>query len=532
MNTQEENHQKDRKDWWRSVSVVIIGIVIAVGAVFVAKDYSLWILVPIPSAIGLVYHLLNLESRFDSRKAVVLQYRAFSEQFDKTWSGTDATAKVSEDGSDDLERHKPSLPSMVWGAALLTAVFAIPAVISNGGSSLNPPARTLGDVSKTLDAAQNGASLDAVKKSVSAAKADLEKARKGGLPEWQRGLVFAGFGVWVLIVMRMIGRINAGGLNARFLIIASLRASGAMMFGFFAGATDILSVMTVGSGTSTYFLIGMFYPLFFEQLKDYAYTKLFRQNKSITTEMPTNWVDGVDDDTQDILTEVNVLSVEHLATSDPGVLTVRSLIPFTRLIDMIDQAILVSYFRDKIVELRKLGVRGVMDFVSAMDPVVRNTANREQAEKAIEAMAGKLDLTVPSLMTFGMSIYSDYRVNLLTRLWQHNVQPDGFAVARENLMTPLQDARIPIREEGKQSYSVPAAVLTQTETELNKEAALRAVKFREENPDQAKPADDWLTTSFNDAYPAALQRATAGASPKPSAHMRTVYEQAFLSALN
>jgi hypothetical protein len=523
-----------RKEW----VVVIAGAVVAAGAVFVAKQYSLWILVPIPSAVALVYHLLNLESRFDDRKAVVDQYMRFSDEFDKKWSGTDAPIKVSEDISSNLERHRPNLPQMLWGAALLTAIFAIPGVISNGGQALEPPARTLGDVSTALSSAQTATSIDAVKKSVTAAQDDLKIARKGGLPEWQRGLVFAGFGVWLLIVLRMIGRINAGGLNARFLITASLRAAGAMMFGFFAGATDILSVMTVSSGTSTYFLIGMFYPVFFEQLKDFAYTKLFKQDKTITTEMPTTWVDGVDDDTADILTEVNVLSVEHLATADPGILTVRSLIPFTRVVDMIDQAILISYFREKIVELRKIGIRGVMDFVAAMEPVVRNTKSRAEAEKAIAAMVRAVGLSSPEeLITVGMSMYGDYRVNLLMRLWQHNVQPEGFIVLHAATPmpapVPLDPERLPIRVGVVPSYRLIAdSVKTQMDFELRGEAAQRAARFREQNPDDTKPAADWLDTSFSEAYAAALQRATIGANPHASAQMRSVYEEAFNKALD
>lgn len=36
---------------------------------------------------------------------------------------------------------------------------------------------------------------------------------------------------------------------------------------------------------------------------------------------------------------------------------------------------------------------------------------------------------------------------------------------------------------------------------------------------------------FDEAYAAAQQRATVGASPKPSARTKDVYEQSFLTAL-
>ena len=51
------------------------------------------------------------------------------------------------------------------------------------------------------------------------------------------------------------------------------------------------------------------------------------------------------------------------------------------------------------------------------------------------------------------------------------------------------------------------------------------------NPDQAKPEDTFLTTSYGEAYDAALKRATIGANPKPSARTRKLYDDAFAGAL-
>lgn len=513
------------------VFVIIAGIAMAAGAYFVAKYYSLWVLVPIPAAIGLVYHLLNLSQKFKSRKTVVDAYRDFSEKFDRTWADTDTPIKVSEDLADDMSSHAPTFASMLWGAALLTAVFSIPAVISSGGTKLESYAERMDKVSASLTDAQKYAaeatpSIDKIKAAVKQAQEHM-KIAPATLAEWQRGLVFSGFGVWVLIVMRMIGRINAGGLSARFLITASMRAGAAMMLGFFAGATDILQGMSV-AGASTYFLIGLFYPLFFEQLRDEAY-KRFKRNKPITTELPTNWIDGVDDDTQDILTELNVLSVQHLATSDPGVLAMRSLFPFTRVIDMIDQAILVSYFRDNIVTLRKFEIRGAIDFVSTIEPIIRNTKDRAQAEKVVADLAAALNnMPVEVLMAYGRSIFDDYRVNLLMRLWQHNVQPDGKRIARPLAAIASPDEpRISLRETG--TMSVSAIVKEQIEIQLQREAWERAARFREQNPDAAEATDADL--NFDDAYNAAVKRATIGVNPKASGRSKEVYKQAFASAL-
>src|ERR1051325_7642050 len=95
-----------RKPWLsrEEVFVIVVGIALAVGAFFLAKNYSLWVLVPIPAGIGLVYHLLNLSSKFDSRLSVVDAYREFTQKFDQTWADTDNPIKVSEDLAADIPR--------------------------------------------------------------------------------------------------------------------------------------------------------------------------------------------------------------------------------------------------------------------------------------------------------------------------------------------------------------------------------------------------------------------------------------------
>lgn len=525
----------------RDAAIIAAGFALAAGAVFIAKNYSLWILVPLPAAVAVVYHVLSLSSRFDSRKAVVDEYQKFTERFDQAWTGDPAPLKVTEDVSANVERHKPSLASILWSAALLTAVFAIPAVISSGGRALAPATdpkldNALAAVRKAQSVAgAKEVSVKAIQESLASAGKSLAAAKNGLLP-WQLGLVYSGLGVWVLVVMRTIGRIHAGGLNARFLITASLRAAAAMMLGFFAGATSILSItlpadLAAAAGPPAYFLIGIFYPLFFEQLRDEAY-RVFKRNKSITNELPTNWIDGIDDDTQDILTEANVLSVQHLATADPGVLTVRTLLPFNRVLDLIDQAILISYCRETIVELRRFGIRGVIDFVAAVEPVLRNdkTLQRKRSEESLRKLAEKLEVPLETLLTIGESVYGDYRVNLLIRLWQHSVrQAEGYSVQREQqAFAPAGEPHLPIVGD---EMSFVAFTNRRIDAELRREARERAVRFREENPDAAEPSGDWMTASFTDAYTAARQRATIGANPNAGAKAREVYEQAFLGAL-
>lgn len=537
--------QPRQKSGWftRELVIGVVGVAAAAGAAVVANNYSLWILVPIPAAIAVVYHLLNLESRYDNRKKIVEEYRNFTLAFDQTWTQRDTVASVNEDLTDDIDSHRPTLGSVLWGAALLTAVFTIPAIISDGGAKLaktTDPA--LASVSAAVDKAiaasgeSSRATMSQIRTALAEAKQSVTDAKRG-LEEWQLALVYSGFGVWVLIVMRTIGRINAGGLNARFLITASLRASAAMMLGFFAGAVQFFQGAEV-AGPVAYFLIGIFYPFFFEQLRDQGY-KLFRRKKSITEELPTSWIDGVDDDTEDILTEANILSVQHLATADPGVLTVRTLFPFNRVLDLIDQAILVTYFRENIVEMRKCGVRGVIDFVALVQPVVQKKRGpeRDRSEATLKELAAKLQMSVETLISIGDSVFRDYRVNVIVRLWQHCLQPEGYSVQREegqSAMVGSSEPKLLATQPAAMSYSGfdrLARVQSEIDGNLREEANQRAVRFREENPDLYKPADDWLSASFTEAYTAAQQKATVGLNPKPGAKAKDLYEQAFLSAL-
>src|ERR1044071_627538 len=364
----------DKNRTLREVFVAVASILGTAAAVWVCtKGQVLWALVPIPAAIGLAYHFLNLSTRYMSQRAVVEEYRT----------------KMSSDFADDLDAHAPTLAGMVWAASLLTAVFAIPAVVSHGGLLLLSGA-------KTLD-------------------------------ESLRGLVFAGLGVWVLIVFRTIGRVNAGGLNARFLITASLRAAVAMMLGYFAGAANYFKDVQI-AGATAYFLVGLTYSMFYDSLIDKAY-KLFAQEKPVTKELPLKMIEGVDDDTADILTELNIADVQHVATADPGVLAVRSLYPFGRVVDFIDQAILITYLAENIVTLRNYGVRGATGFVSMLEPIIKKTSDQASAQKALEEIAGKLSMSSEALYTIGLSIYNDYRVTLLMRLWQQVTQQETPALA-------------------------------------------------------------------------------------------------------
>jgi hypothetical protein len=71
---------------------------------------------------------------------------------------------------------------------------------------------------------------------------------------------------------------------------------------------------------------------------------------------PPSFIDGLDGGVIDILDALGIWDVQHLATSEPGELTIRTL---NRIIDWIDQAILISYLHRNIADARLFGIIGV-----------------------------------------------------------------------------------------------------------------------------------------------------------------------------
>ena len=143
--------------------------------------------------VGLLYHVLSLSARYQDRANVASQYRQFLADFHRAWGRPSPPTEVNENGPDDFAPHQPKFSQTFWAAAVLTAVLCIPAAVSRGGLLL----------------------ID------------------GKLAGGEEGLVYAGLGVYTLIVLRTIGRLNSGQLHARFLLTAAMRATVTLMLGYF-----------------------------------------------------------------------------------------------------------------------------------------------------------------------------------------------------------------------------------------------------------------------------------------------------------
>lgn len=420
-------------DRTRGLLIGVLSVVASAAAIFFCiRQEVLWVLVPIPALVGIMYHVLNLQPRYDNRMSVADLYRQFLMAFHERWSrGNAAAPEVSEDAGEDLSSHQPKFSSTLWAAALLTAVLAIPAAVSGGGIDLT----FMGDTaSGTAEPAQPHRGIFVAPKELSSEAT---------------GLVFAGLGVYALIVLRMVGRLNSGSLHARFMVTASLRATIAQVLGYFAGAANFFSdIPTIGN--TAYFLIGLFYPLFVEHLRDKA-VGLFQQKQPVTQPMGVKMIDGISDDEVEILTELGITDVQHVAASDPAVLSVRSLYPFERAVDWINQAMLIRRFRENIGELRKINMRVASDWIPLMDPIVNNTAEKADSEAVLGYIATATGEPVEVVRVFGRAVYHDYKTNLLWSLAQHKFETYATPAA-----TTVVAPTIPISREAGAVATVPS----------------------------------------------------------------------------
>ncbi|HEY0158694.1 MAG TPA: hypothetical protein VGF28_15530 [Thermoanaerobaculia bacterium] len=397
-------------DRTRGLLIGVLSVAAAATAIFFCiRQEVLWVLVPIPALVGIMYHVLNLQPRYDNRMSVADLYRQFLTAFHKRWSRGHAAPEVSEDAAEDLSSHQPKFSSTLWAAALLTAVLAIPAAVSGGGIDLT----FSGDVEAAAAKAVEG------RRGLLATPKELSSEATG--------LVFAGLGVYALIVLRMIGRLNSGSLHARFMITAALRATIAQVLGYFAGAANYFSEFPA-VGNTAYFLIGLFYPLFVEQLRDKA-IQLFTRKQPVTEPLDVTMIDGIGDDVVEILTELGITDVQHVAASDPAVLSVRSLYPFERVVDWINQAMLIRRFRANVAELRKLNVRGITDWIPLMEPIVNDTAQKDDSQAMLGYIATATGEPVEVVRVFGRATYHDYKTNLLWSLCQHRLELSAPATA-------------------------------------------------------------------------------------------------------
>lgn len=393
-------------------SILLIGIVVGWWIAMPVRlvQPTLWaVLATLPGILGLVNHFVVVLPRFRSRRESVLDYQAFCKGFDEWWLSTGWPQKLAKadygelaskqnyaikvkNGSlydDDLDSLRPSTVAAIWAAVILTVIFEIAATVAHGGS-----------------VAWGGARWPI----------DKEIA--------YQGFIFAALGAFVSVMWRMINRINANALTSRFMFTAALRSAIAMVIGMVTAQVDLFGLDAKDPAVATtfkaalFFLIGLFTDWALTALRTRART-VFNQPNDPCDRLPLCFIDGLDDGVIDILDELGIWDVQHLATSEPGELTIGTLYPFNRIIDWIDQAILISYLRRNIADARLFGITGAIDLAMLFDYTLGPPQISEKANNLLDDLSKKVGMSRAAIDLICSNLWFDYTVEQLYRYWQH-----------------------------------------------------------------------------------------------------------------
>lgn len=435
-----------------------------------------WVLVSIPGIVGLLYHFVSIQSRYRSRQSTVTRYLDFVKEHDQGWHdewarrirtafGPNAPAPTKPSKNPlttfDVASYTPSAAAALWAAILLTGVFSVAAMVAYyvdhrpihgqlhgfptliGQKEIDSPTSDVESAVTDTTAtgtAETPAGTTATTSTAapgSSASAPTEEEKK----LWKEkitsnatnGFLFAALGAYVSVLWRMMSRINANALTYRFMFTAALRSAIAMIVGLAAGQLDLFGFLkTNGPREVVFFLVGLFTDWAIGALRIRA-RGVFQQADPGCERLPLCLVDGLDDGVIDILDEIGIWDVQHLATIDPGELTMRTLYPFNRVLDWIDQAILISSLRQNIKVARDLGIRGAIDVMSLYSytrkagtpatgtPPATGTDPRAlagHAEAVLKAFADKSGMNESAVQILAAAFWFDYTVNLLYGMWQ------------------------------------------------------------------------------------------------------------------
>ncbi|HEX2573060.1 MAG TPA: hypothetical protein VH877_26165 [Polyangia bacterium] len=409
-------------------------------------------LTALPLLLIFLYIVLGRSDRYLARKRTVETYRRFRQDYDRVKTGS---SFISDVESEAVEPGPPSRLEYAFGAVALTVPFLVVAALSDAprgigilrqehiassaqqtsGQPAVAPAQPTTPANTTPAPAANSAP----------APAENTPPKITSLDEGLFGLVFAGYGVFIYTLGLLIYRLRAQALSPKFLFTASLRAAAMLLLGFAVGSTDLLPVDSTGQRMCLYFALGIF--------PSWAYQALRKKARAVLAPMqpgedslPLQLIDGIDDQIAERLEEIGVADAQHLATSDPGDVTMLTLYPFERVIDWIDQAILITYLRDNIRHARALGIRGAIDMrgtyreavtpdepghpagpAAAASPGASHVPvdERQLCRTLLDELATQSKLKPEVIYSIGASLIDDYQVNFLADFWHHHFPEEG-----------------------------------------------------------------------------------------------------------
>lgn len=129
-------------------------------------------------------------------------------------------------------------------------------------------------------------------------------------------------------------------------------------------------------------------------------------------------VQGITPDIVSRLTEANVSSVAQLANQDPVNLLRRTNLEWRIVLDMIDQAYLVTYVGDKIAKLRCMGIRGAieMSYLSERSGARRCGGDYGTVD-LLNKIAAELGISPECVRNLAQNLAVDPKLDLLWSMW-------------------------------------------------------------------------------------------------------------------
>jgi len=322
--------------------------------------YSLALL---PGSVAVVYHLISTPARRQRGRRLIARYAEIRDAALNLTGTSDAV---------ELDDESSSVVAACCASLFLTGVFLLVAVIAD---------QYLG--------APNGQDPTLLKS--------------------MEGIVFCGVGAYVAVLYYMAGRLYANALSSRFMTTSALRSASAVAVGWVAGMVGIDAVLPSNTTTRVFFLIGLFYNWAISAMRAKALNWLGAP-KSDNDELPITIVEGIDDTAADLLSEYGITTLQHLAEAEPAELSERTLIPIHRILEWIDQAMLIQRVKRNVVAMRSSGVRTATDLARIYALV---QANDPTAVDLLKSLAERTALGAPALHVISREFQFNMMLNII-----------------------------------------------------------------------------------------------------------------------
>lgn len=368
--------------------------------------FSLGIL---PGALGICYHVLLANARRSQGRELLDQYYAFR--------GARAAARPQDRGKAMSDEGSSDPVGAIAASLFLTGIFLLIAVFAG------------------FEASQ----------------------QKGAAANGVQGMMYAGLGAYVAVLYYMVARLYANALSSRFLMTSALRTASAVALGWVFGIVGVTAFAGAPTGTAdtsssgaltantVLFLVGLFHNMAIESLRKRA-SKLFGTEIASADELPLQSVEGIDDTTAELLAEHGIASIQHLATSEPGDLCDRTILPLDRTVDWIDQALLMRYLRNGIGVSRTLGIRAATDLCMV---------HMRGDSALLGSLAEKTGLPPAAIEHIALELRGDYLVALIYEIAQGQPFPAALQSSTA-VVQPSTTPTIPIKSEAAASPAAQA----------------------------------------------------------------------------